>query len=169
MKNLDRKEYSDYFNYYINLNPHDDVIEGLENQLVNTQNFFKNLPADKLEYQYEAGKWTPKDILQHLIDTERVFSYRALRFARFDATELPSYDENHYATNANANTRSVNDLLNEHKLVRLATIALFKTFNDNMLKSIGIASNANNSVRSIGYTITGHEIHHINVIQERYL
>lgn len=169
MKNLDRKEYSDYFSYYINLNPYNGVIEGLENQFEITQNFFKNLPNEKLEYQYEVGKWTPKDILQHFIDTERVFSYRALRFARFDETALPSYEENHYAAYANANSRSIDELLNEHKLVRLATIALFKTFNDDMLKNIGTASNANNSVRSIGYTITGHEIHHINVIRERYL
>ena len=169
MKNLDRKEYSDYFQYYINLNPTDDLIEGLENQLEITQNFFKNLPTEKLEYRYEVGKWTPKDILQHLIDTERVFSYRALRFARFDETALPGYEENHYAAHANANSRSMDDLLNEHKLVRFSTISLFKTFSEDMLKSIGTASNANNSVRSIGYVIAGHEIHHINIIQERYL
>ena len=169
MKNLDRKEFSDYFNYYINLNPHDNLIGGLENQLTITQSFFKNLTANKLGYQYETGKWTPKDILQHLIDTERVFSYRALRFARFDEIALPGYEENNYAAHANANSRSIDDLLNEYKLVRLATIALFKSFDENMLKNIGTASNANNSVRSIGYTIVGHEIHHINVIQERYL
>lgn len=169
MKNIERSEYSDYFEYYINLNLNDDLIHGLENQLAITQKFFKNLPADKLEFQYEIGKWTPKDILQHLIDTERVFSYRALRFARFDSVVLPGYEENDFAASAKANSRTIDDLLAEYSVTRQSTIALFKTFSDEMLKSVGVASGASNSVRAIGYTIVGHEIHHINIIKERYL
>ena len=169
MKNIERSEYSDYFEYYINLNLNDDLIHGLENQLAITQKFFKNLPVDKLEFQYEIGKWTPKDILQHLIDTERVFSYRALRFARFDSVALPGYEENDFAASAKANSRTIDDLLAEYSVTRQSTIALFKTFSDEMLKSVGVASGASNSVRAIDYTIVGHEIHHINIIKERYL
>ena len=168
MKNIERTEYSDYFEYYVNLNPNNDLIQGLANQLEITQQFFKNLPSDKLEYQYEVGKWTPKDILQHIIDTERVFSYRALRFARFDNTSLPGYEEDDFAASANANSRTIDDLLTEYNVTRQSTIALFNTFSDLMLKSVGVASGANNSVRAIGYTIVGHEIHHINIIKERY-
>ena len=169
MKNIERSEYSDYFEYYINLNPNDTIIEGLENQLKVTIDFFKNLPKEKLEYQYEVGKWTPKDILQHIIDTERVFSYRALRFARFDETPLPSYDENEFSASANSNVRSIEELIEEYTITRTSTILLFKSFSELMLKSVGIASEASNSVRAIGYVITGHDIHHINVIKERYL
>lgn len=169
MKNIERSEYSDYFEYYINLNPNDTIIEGLENQLKATTDFFKNIPFEKLEYQYEAGKWTPKDILQHLIDTERVFSYRALRFARFDETPLPGYEENDFAASANANLRSIEELIEEYVIARKSTILLFKSFSDIMLESVGVASGASNSVRAIGYVITGHDIHHINVIKERYL
>ncbi|SEP61370.1 DinB family protein [Flavobacterium urocaniciphilum] len=169
MKNIERSEYSDYFEYYINLNPNDTIIEGLENQLKATTDFFKNIPSEKLEYQYEVGKWTPKDILQHLIDTERVFSYRALRFARFDETPLSGYEENDFAASANANLRSIEELIEEYVIARKSTILLFKSFSDIMLESVGVASGASNSVRAIGYVITGHDIHHINVIKERYL
>ena len=169
MIHLNNNEYSEYYGYYISLNASDDLIQNLENQLEVTSEFFKSIPTDKLEYQYEVGKWTPKDILQHIIDSERIFAYRALRFARFDKINLPGYEENDYAEVANANSRSIEDLIEEYRIVKLASIHLFKSFTDKMLLNIGEANNAPASVRAIGYIITGHEIHHINIIKVRYL
>lgn len=169
MTHLNPNEYSEYYGYYISLNTSDSIIVNLENQLQVTCDFFNSIPTDKLEFQYEVGKWTPKDILQHLIDTERIFAYRALRFARFDTVNLPGYEENDYADLANANKRTLKDLIDEYKIVKQATIHLFKSFSEEMLLFIGHANNAPASVRAIGYIITGHEIHHINIIKERYL
>lgn len=166
---LNSNEYSEYYGYYISLNVSDNLIQNLENQLDATCDFFKSLPEDKLEFQYEVGKWTPKDILQHIIDTERIFAYRALRFGRFDSINLPGYEENDYADVANANLRTIEDLLEEYKMVKLASIHLFKSFSEKMLLNIGTANNAPISVRAIGFVISGHEIHHINIIKARYL
>lgn len=169
MIHLNHIEYSEYYGYYISLNATDNLILNLENQLQVTSDFFKSIPVDKLEFQYEVGKWTPKDILQHIIDSERIFAYRALRFARFDSINLPGYEENDYAEFANANSRSIDDLIEEYKFVKLATIHLYKSFSEKMLLHIGQANNAPASVRAIGYIISGHEIHHINIIENRYL
>lgn len=166
---LNQNEYSEYYDYYISLNTTENIIANLENQLKNTTDFFKSIPVDKLEFQYEIGKWSPKDILQHLIDSERVFAYRALRFARFDSINLPGYEENDYADVANATSRTIEDLLEEYKIVKLASIHLFKSFSEKMLLNIGQANNAPVSVKAIGFIISGHEIHHINIIKERYL
>ncbi|OGS72068.1 MAG: damage-inducible protein DinB [Flavobacteria bacterium RIFCSPLOWO2_12_FULL_31_7] len=169
MIHLNNNEFSEYYGYYISLNTSENLIQNLENQLQVTADFFKSIPSEKLEFQYEVGKWTPKDILQHIIDSERIFAYRALRFARFDSVNLPGYEENDYAKVANANGRTIDDLIEEYKIVKLASIHLFKSFTKKMLLNIGQANNAPASVRAIGYIIAGHEIHHINIIKERYL
>jgi hypothetical protein len=169
MKNLKNDESSEYFKYYIDLCESDDLIVELENQLVATSDFFASIPEKKLEFQYEMGKWTPKDILQHIIDSERIFAYRALRFARFDEINLPGYEENDYAAVANANVRTIEELIREYKIVKQSTILLYKSFSSKMLDNMGLANNNKNSVRAIGFVISGHEIHHKNIIKERYL
>jgi uncharacterized damage-inducible protein DinB len=169
MKNLTETEFIPYFKYYIDLNPENDLISGLKNSHLKTVQFFESLPLDKLNYQYEVGKWTPKDILQHIIDTERIFAFRALTFARFDKVQLPGFEENDYAANVNTETKELSSLLQEYKNQRVATISMFESFNDEMLKSIGNSNGNYNSVRAIGFLIPGHEIHHINIIKERYL
>lgn len=166
---LNQNEYSEYYGYYISLNKTDYLIINLENQLEATCTFFYSIPIDKLEHKYEIGKWTPKDILQHIIDSERVFAYRALRFARFDTINLPGYEENEYAHLANATSRTIEELIAEYKLVKLSNILLFKSFTEKMLLNIGRANNTPVSVRAIGFIISGHEIHHVNIIKERYL
>lgn len=118
---------------------------------------------------YAPGKWTMKDIVQHMIDTERIMSYRALRFARNDQTTLPGFDEDLFSTSAHAATRSLEDLLDEFAVVRQATIALFKSFDEEMLLRTGICFNKRVSVLAIGFILVGHPIHHGHVIQERYL
>lgn len=145
------------------------LTEELEVSLHNLVHFVREIPMDKFDYRYAEGKWTIKDILQHLIDTERVFAYRALRFARYDKTELPGYDENAFAVATDANRRSIQDLLTEFTLVRHSTIALFKSFTEDNLMSTGTASGFTVSVRALGFVIIGHQYHHIKVFKERYL
>lgn len=117
---------------------------------------------------YAPGKWTVRDIIQHLIDAERVFSYRAMRFARNDKTLLPGFEENDYAVTANATHRSLDELLDEFYTVRESSMKLFKSFTDEMLMRVGEVPSGNISVLAIGFTMTGHAIHHLKVIKERY-
>ncbi len=117
---------------------------------------------------YAPGKWTVRDIIQHLIDTERVFSYRAMRYARNDKTLLPGFEENDYAVTAEASKRSLDDLLNEFCTVRESTVRLFKSFTDEMLMREGKIPSGDISVLAIGFTITGHTIHHFSILKEKY-
>lgn len=145
------------------------LVEELEISVHRLIKFVQNIPMDKFDYRYAEGKWTIKDILQHLIDAERIFAYRALRFARKDATPLPGFDENTYVEAAHASSRSIQDLLTELAVVRQATLSLFKTFSEEDLQQIGTASNHPMSVRALGFVIIGHQNHHQRIFQERYL
>ncbi len=169
MKNLQPNEFASYYENYIKLVPEQDIIKGLIKQKEEMLHFFKSIPVFKHEFQYAEGKWTIKDIILHLIDAERIFTYRALRIARNDKAELPGFEENEYVIEANANNREYESLLVEYEIVRNATISLFETFTSEELIRLGTASNNSVSVRAIGYIILGHELHHKNVILERYL
>lgn len=118
---------------------------------------------------YAPDKWTTKDILQHVCDTERIMSYRALRFARNDQTELKGFEQDLYAANAKARLRSFNDLITELKTVRQCTILLYNHFDEEMLLQKGICNNIEMNALAIGFMIIGHQIHHFRIIQERYL
>ncbi|EMQ95102.1 hypothetical protein D778_00099 [Xanthomarina gelatinilytica] len=166
---LPETEYVQFYANYIKLAGKKDLISGLTASFKETLSFFESIPNDKLEYRYQDGKWTVKDILQHIIDTERIFAYRALRFARQDETVLPGFEENQYAVTAHANKRTKEDLLEEYQTVRQATICLFKSFCKDMFLQIGKASGANMSVRAVGFVTIGHEKHHCQVIKSRYL
>ncbi|OOV26424.1 damage-inducible protein DinB [Flavobacterium sp. LM5] len=162
-------EYSKFQSTYINALNGVDLLEELEISLHDFIRFIQNLPMDKFDYRYAEGKWTIKDIIQHVIDTERIFSYRALRFSRNDKTPLPGFEENDFAQNTDANARSIQELLTEFSAVRYATLLLFKSFSPKQLLNIGISSNENVSVRAIGFIIIGHQKHHQKVFEERYL
>jgi len=127
------------------------------------------IPEARGNHKYQPDKWSIKELLCHVIDTERIFSYRALCFARNDKTSLPGFEENDYATVCLANEKTLESLLNDYHCVRKATISLYKSFSHNMLLEIGTASAAEMSVRAIGFVIIGHENHHCEVIKERYL
>lgn len=129
----------------------------------------KDLPAGKWNYRYAAGKWSIKELVQHLIDAERIFSYRALTFARKDTTPLPGFEENDYAANCEADRRTSESLLNELQLVQQSTAALFNSFSEEQLEQSGTANGQSTYVRALGFIIIGHSIHHLNVIKERYL
>lgn len=117
---------------------------------------------------YAPGKWTVKDILQHIIDTERIFAYRALRFARADQTPLPGYDETEFANNSFANSRSLNSLLEELYLIRESSILLFKDLSEIQLQRVGICNDNQCQVLALGFAIAGHGVHHLKIIKERY-
>ncbi|MFK5983056.1 MAG: DinB family protein [Flavobacteriaceae bacterium] len=162
-------EYNPYFKPYIDKVGDSSLLKSLKKGRKETIKFFKKIPSSKLEYKYEDGKWTPKDILLHLIDAERAFSYRALQFARSNDADLEGFDENEFADNSNANLRSRKNLLKEYKAVRNASIVMFKSFSDETLLQMGKASESELSVRAAGFLICGHEIHHKQIINERYL
>lgn len=119
-------------------------------------------------YKYAPDKWSIKDIILHLIDSERVFAYRALRFARNDKTELSGFDQNIYVPEANADARTIHNLLAEFTNVRAATLDMFSSFNDDIRQRSGVASGVEMTVEMLGYIISGHLIHHMNIIHERY-
>ena len=167
---LQNTEYASFYTGYIQAVSNEyNLVEELEISVHQLIKFVQNIPMDKFDYRYAEGKWTIKDILLHLIDAERIFAYRALRFARKDKTPLASFDENIYVDVANANQRSLQDLLTELAVVRQATLSLFKSFSEDDLMQIGTASNHPMSVRALGFVIIGHQNHHQRIFEERYL
>ncbi|MES2239180.1 MAG: DinB family protein [Bacteroidota bacterium] len=171
MKRTDipENEYSIFNATYIKEAGDGDLHEDLEISLHDFIRFVQDIPMDKFDYRYAEGKWTIKEIIQHIIDAERVFTYRALRISRNDKTPLPGFNEDDYAANTNANDRHLQGLLTELSIVRQSTLALFKSLSEEQLKRIGIASNNEISVRALGFIIIGHQKHHQKVFKERYL
>lgn len=146
-----------------------DLVELLEEQIDEVETFFMDIPDIKLSYRYSAGKWSPREILGHLSDTERVLSFRALSYARLDPTELPRFDEDLWVANAGADDRSLDELLSDFATVRLSTISLFTSLDEGSLTRIGKANGKEISVIRQFYSIPGHVEHHLRVIKERYL
>ena len=166
---LAESEYSGPFANYVREAGEINLIEELEISLHAFIRFVQNIPLDKFDYRYAEGKWTIKDIIQHLIDSERVFAYRALRFSRNDKTPLPGFEENDYVNNTEANKRSIQDLLTELSAVRHSTLLFYKSLSEEQLARIGTASTHQLSVRALGFVIIGHQKHHQTVFEERYL
>jgi uncharacterized damage-inducible protein DinB len=163
-------EYPAYAHIYIDLLPDDGlVLQHLQDNLASTREFIESIPAASLLHRYSEGKWSIKEILSHVADDERIYVYRALRFARNDSTELPGFDQDHYARYAEANGRDVTDLLDELTLVRQATIAFFNSLEDAALIRTGVANGHRSSVRALASHIAGHELRHRNIVKERYL
>jgi uncharacterized damage-inducible protein DinB len=166
---LANNEFAPFYAGYIAAADTNNANEELEICLHDFIRFVQNIPMDKFDYRYAEGKWTIKDIIQHLIDSERIFSYRALRISRNDKTALPGFEENDYVANTNANGRNLQSLLTELAVVRQSTLSLFKSFTEEQLLRIGVASNSTVSVRAIAFIIIGHQKHHQRIFQERYL
>lgn len=158
-----------YYDNYISEVKHKDLLKGLKEFQGSTNNYILSLPEETLNYRYAEGKWSIKEIIGHLIDCEIVFSYRALRFARKDKTPLPSFDENMYAKTNDAGNRDIMFLMREFDAIRNSTIHLFNSFDPNVLDEKGTANNLTMTPRSLGYAILGHEMHHLDVIKERYV
>ena len=145
------------------------LLNHLKINLQKTSEFILKLPTEKLEFRYAKDKWTIKEIMVHLIDMERIYSYRMLRFARNDQTILPDFNDEQYVQNSRANDRVISNLLNELETVRNSTISLLNGFDNKDFLKFGIRNGHQVSVRALAYHIAGHELHHINVIKERYL
>lgn len=157
-----------YRNYILQV--HDlDMLDALEQSGKHLVAILNDVPENMGEYRYEKGKWSVKELICHMIDAERIFAYRALRFARNDSTELAAFEENDYAPEANAHARTLKQLMTEAENLRKTTIDLFVSFTPEMLQRKGIANKNVVSVINIGYIIAGHETHHRNVLKERYL
>jgi uncharacterized damage-inducible protein DinB len=162
-------EHAPYYEPYIALVPQTDLVLALTESEKKFEELLAEFPASKEDYAYVAGKWSVKEVLIHMIDAERVFAYRALRFSRNDQTELSGFDENQWIPESNVKTRTLKSLIAEHRAVRKATIALFESFNQDMLMRTGVANGYVVSVRALGFIIAGHDLHHLQIIKDRYL
>jgi uncharacterized damage-inducible protein DinB len=158
-----------FYHTYVKLVETDDLATALPDNAAETTAFLHRLPAEKWDYRYAEGKWTIKELIQHVIDTERIFSYRALCFARGEKISLPGFDENTYAAASEANNRTSEALLNEWKAVRSATQLLYQSFSEKQLLQTGMANNSTVSVEGLGFIIVGHVLHHLQILKERYL
>ncbi|MEL6307582.1 MAG: DinB family protein [Chloroflexota bacterium] len=163
-------EFPPYASMYINLLPDDGhVLQHLEQNVARVQQHIETLPAEKLVTPHAPNEWTVKEILVHIIDDERIYAYRALRFAREDKTILPGFDQDTYIRPSKANQRDLQNIFQEYRAVRMSTITLFESFDDEALMRSGIADgNPPVTVRALLYHIAGHELHHLESIQTNY-
>jgi hypothetical protein len=166
---LQVEDYNPYYQTYINALGEVLLREELSNGLLRFVEFASTLPHEKLNYAYAEGKWTLAEALLHIIDTERVFQYRALCFSRNDKASFPGFDQDDYVVAANASKRTKESLLEEFVAVRTSSIALFNSFSEADLHKRGVASESPMSVGAVGFILSGHLNHHKRIIAERYL
>lgn len=162
-------DFQKYIQRYLDLIPTQNWLEEMKKTGEKTVSLYSFLAEDQSNFAYAEGKWTLKELLQHLIDAERIFAYRALRFARKDRTELVGWDEETYAKHYFSTERSLQSLTDEFKTVRKSSSLFFENLNVIQLSETGIANGNEISVENIGKLIVGHNIHHLNIIEERYL
>ena len=161
-------EHNPYYAAYISQVPDGDLFASMESQARETVRLLRGIDEQKSQYRYAPDKWTIREVVGHVIDAERVFGYRALTFARADATALPSFDENAWAKESAAGERPMKDLIAEFEAVRAGTLAMFRGFTEDEFARSGIASKNPISVRALAYIIAGHERHHVKLLKERY-
>ena len=168
MSKPDLSRVPQFYHKYINKVTEPDLHKAFILHQQTLMNVLMNLPDEKWDYKYGVDKWTIKELVQHIIDAERIFSYRALRFARKDANSLPGFDENNYAVTSEANLRKPEELLQELEVVQKASTLLFYSFTDDQLDAFGTASGSSIYVKAIGFIIIGHALHHVDILKERY-
>lgn len=160
---------SDAMLVYINQVEETDIVKALNKSERRLMKCLKSIPHKKIDHAYADGKWTIRELLQHMIDAERVFTFRAVWFARRDPQPLPGFDEKSWAAAMDISKRNWKDMISEFKSLRKATIAMFETFTEEDLTAIGTASGNQISVTAIGFVVSGHINHHVKIINERYL
>ncbi len=163
------EEYAPFYKGYIDLIGEADVLQTLQSNSQKSYDFFLSLPAEKADFAYAEGKWSIKEVLGHVIDTERIMSYRLLRFSRADHHPLAGFNENFFSSRSNYKTRTLDSLADEFNLLRRSNLYLYQNLHPEQLKRKGLASNAMVSVKALLYIIAGHELHHLKIIRERYL
>jgi uncharacterized damage-inducible protein DinB len=166
---LKKEDYHPFYQPYIATLGDVELVEMLRRQLENFPLFISSIPKDKFHYTYSEGKWTVAQVLVHVLDTERVFQYRALRFARNDKTPLPGFDQDKFVMESDAENWNQQEVIENYRTIRKSTIALFEKFSEKTLKIAGIASDSPMSVAALGFICCGHQKHHRNVLRERYL
>jgi len=162
-------EYFEYYGLYIGQVPEGNIVDTLSRQVTQTVAFLKSIPESLGDHRYAEGKWSIRELIGHMSDAERVFAYRAMRFARADNTPLPGFDENAYVANAPFAHVSLADLISEFEHVRRSSIYLFAGLSDEAMARRGVASEHEVSVRALAFIMAGHEVHHVNVLRTRYL
>ena len=169
MSNHSSLSVPEFYRGYVELVDTHDLMDALQQCSVMTDQLLQTISGSMGDHRYAEGKWTVKQLLCHVIDAERIFGYRALRFARGDKTELSGFDENDYAKQDNHQNREFSSVKEELKRLKQSTIDLFAGFSDQMLQRTGITNDMEFSVEVMGFIIAGHGQHHLNVLQERYL
>jgi len=162
-------EYNPFYEPYVSKLPDEDLYIVLEHQLTAVADFFSTIPDDKIDHRYAPGKWSVKEVFNHLNDAERVFSYRALSIVRGHDVELPGMDQNIYQENSRMETRSMDSLVDEFRAIRTATLALLQNVTEEESMREGIASGSRITVRALAALTAGHYAHHIMIIKEKYL
>lgn len=157
-----------YFAEYLNFTPTENLFDVLEINANEIRSIYKNLSPQDWNFAYQKDKWTRIQLLGHIIDTERIFSYRALAISRGEKQSLPGFDENDYLSEAQFETQNPQQLLQQYEATRKASICLFQSFNDVQWNKMGIANNYPISVRALAWMIAGHEKHHLEVLKMRY-
>ena len=163
------EEFDSYYERYISLVADGDIISSLKNQITKTLDLLAQISAEKADFRYAEGKWSVKELVGHMIDTERIFAYRALRIARGDETPIEGYEQDDYIKNAEFGKCSLADLAKEFMLVREANVLMFQNLSEIAWHRRGLANDKEISVRALAYTLAGHEIYHGNILKERYL
>lgn len=162
-------EYAPFYQPYMDQVPETDVLAAMEAQLEDLLPFLSGIPESLGGHRYAPGKWSVREVVGHLSDAERVFAYRALRFSRADATDLPGFDEDHFVAHSTYDTRSLADLREEFRHLRLANLAMFRGMTEAMTTRIGTANGHPISVRALATAMVGHVRHHAGVLKQRYL
>ena len=165
----DASEHVPYFGKYISLVPDGDILSSLTSQLADTLSFLRSIPASRADYRYAPGKWSIKEVVGHITDTERVFAYRAMRFARQDQTPLSGFEQDDYIRNGSFNDNLLSDLCAEFEHVRRASVLLFRHMNKEAWTRRGVASGNEVSVRALAWIIAGHELHHREILRTKYI
>jgi hypothetical protein len=162
-------EYLPYYERYVSLVPAGDILEILTRQLDSTLALLRSIPEERAGFRYAPDKWSIKELLGHVIDGERIFAYRALRFARNDRTQLAGFEQDDYIRNATFDEGKLSDLADEFEHVRRGNLLMLRHLSDAAWERRGVASDAEVSVRALVFIIAGHELHHLNVLKEKYL
>ncbi|MFY0759957.1 DinB family protein [Metabacillus dongyingensis] len=168
-KRPEQNEYAKYYAGYISMIPEGDIEQLLKQQVKDTLHLLNDLSEAEGEFRYAQGKWSIKEVIGHVVDTERIMAYRLLSIARGDAVQLPGYDENAYVAQANFNQEKMEDLLQNLFVVREGTLLLLKSLKEKDWLRWGTANELDITVRAIAYIIAGHELHHRKILKERYL
>lgn len=168
LSQLSSEEYPAYYQKYLDHLPDEELLLLLKSQQEDFTTFLGKLEPEDLKKSYGEGKWTVAEVLQHILDTERIFQYRALRIGRGDKTSLPGFDQDAYVPVSLANRRNPDDFKEEYFAVRSAGLALFKSFTEEMLRSRGISSGGTLSAASAGFIMCGHQKHHYKLFKTHY-